>query len=76
MVTLLTVPTLPRTYLATQLTVGKRRVSVDALVNLKKKRGVNNYCTSTTTLFQRLCAQRMAYRESLKHTVLLRDTPK
>ena len=29
------VPTLPWTYLATKLTVGKRRVSVGALVNLK-----------------------------------------
>ena len=27
--------TMPWTYLATKLTVGKRRVSVDALVNLK-----------------------------------------
>ena len=34
----------------TKLSVGKRRVSVDALVNLKKKRRVNNCCT--TTLFQ------------------------
>ena len=31
----LTVPTLLWTYLATKLTDGKRRVSVDALVNLK-----------------------------------------
>ena len=35
MVTLLTVQTVRWTYLATKLTVGKLRVSVDALVNLK-----------------------------------------
>ena len=29
--------TMPWTYLATKLTVGKRRVSIDALRNLKKK---------------------------------------
>ena len=37
MATLLTVPTLPWTYLATKLSVGKRRVSVGALVNLKTR---------------------------------------
>ena len=35
MVTLTDRPTLPWTYLATKLTVGKRRVSVGALENLK-----------------------------------------
>ena len=49
------------------------RVSVGALVNLKTT-SCHNYCPRT--LFQRLCAQRMTCRESLKHTVILRDTPK
>ena len=55
----------------TKLSVGKCHISVDALL---KTMSCQQFLT--TTLFQRLCGQRMTCRESLKHTVTLRDMPK
>ena len=56
MATLTDRPVLPRTDLASKLTVGKRRVSVDALENLKT--------TSTTTVL-RLCFSGSVLNERL-----------